>query len=393
MTVVRFEVGRTLKSPFFWFGALLGPLMMVLFVLATGSAGALIASDSDPGRTPLRVTYVDDSGFVDQTVAMKYQANSVADVTEGVRSVQAGEADMFVHYPQDLTGEVIDVRGANIGITGYLSYQSRARAILRESVVTRVGDTAAVAVLEGETQTNVVMYDGNKEAAGLGGIIPLILFPAVFYLVFFLQGNRMVTAPLEEKQNRVTEMILTTITASALLVGKVLSVIFVGLVQMAVIAVPCAVGLVVLDGRGLPELTWELSLIAVNSVLLVSGFLLFAALHVAIGAAVPTEKDAQSLFATLLMILLFPLMLFVVLVLLAPGSVIIEVLTYFPLTGAPIAMLRVAIGTLGIWQGAVVAGISLVCAILVFRVAAGLFQFGSIEYVRKISLRSALSHR
>jgi len=392
-TVVRFEVERTLKSSFFWIGALLGPVLIVLFLLATGSAGAAVGGSTAPEATSLSVAYMDDSGLVTPEIADAHHATAVSSREQGLQQVQTGAVDVFIHYPVDPATQVTEVSGANIGLSGYLSYESLGEEIMQEAIEEHINDSTLVGVLKGQMPIQVTLYDGDQVADGLGKMIPLFVFVAAFYLVFFLQGNRMVIAPLEEKQNRVTEMILTSITADALLAGKIIAVAIIGLVQMGVVGVLCALGMFGLNGMGglgLPSLTFAPAATGVSILVLLTGFLLFASLLVAVGTAVPTEKDAQGLFSGILMVLILPLLLMLVLVLTSPDSIGIDVLTYFPLTAAPIALVRNAIGTLAIWQGVVVSAISLVSAVIVLKLAARLFQFGSIEYSKKIPLRAAL---
>jgi len=392
-TVVRFEVERTLKNSFFWIGALFGPILLVLFFLATGSAGAAVGGGTAADVAPLNVAYIDNSGLITPEIASANHATVASSQEQGLRQVQTGVVDVFIHYPVDPTTQVTEISGANIGLSGYLSYESLGVRIMQEAVEAQISDSTLVDVLKGQMPIQVTLYDGDQVTDGLGKMIPLFVFVGAFYLVFFLQGNRMVIAPLEEKQNRVTEMILTSITADALLAGKIIAVLVIGFVQMGVVGVLCALGIFGLNGLGgfgLPPLTFTPVATGVSIVILLTGFLLFASLLVAIGSAVPTEKDAQGLFTGILMILILPLLLMIVLVLTSPDSIVIDVLTYFPLTAAPTALMRNAIGTLAVWQGLVVAAISLVSAVVVLKLAARLFQFGSIEYSKKITLRAAL---
>src|SRR5665811_1892134 len=57
-----------------------------------------------------------------------------------------------------------------------------------------------------------------------------------------LLGNQMLTSTLEEKENRVTEMILTTLNPTTLIIGKVISLFMVGLMQMLIFALPVIIG-------------------------------------------------------------------------------------------------------------------------------------------------------
>jgi ABC-2 type transport system permease protein len=161
-----------------------------------------------------------------------------------------------------------------------------------------------------------------------------------------------------------------------------------------VIGLLCLAGGMILtrtQGLSLPDMVFQPPSLMMSTVILLSGFLLFTALLVALGAAVPTEKDAQSLFSAVLMILMLPLIAMVILLTSSPQSPVIDVLTYFPLTAAPTALLRNAVGTLTWWQGTIVVVVTLACAAVILKIAAKLFRQGSIEYNRKVSLRSVLA--
>jgi ABC-2 type transport system permease protein len=395
LTVVKFEVGRTLKSGVFWLGALLGPVVVMLVFVVSGSAGATLGGDS--GATAvgsLKIAYVDGSGLVDAGVASRYGAVKYADAGQAEQDVHAGVLDVFIWYPSNPVGQAVEVVAVNRGFKGYLTYESLAVSIIEESAQEHIGDATLVALAAGSITCDVSMYEGGKPAGGLSQMIPLFAFVIAFYLVFLLQGNRMIIAPLEEKQNRVTEMILTTISARMLLAGKVVSVIIIGLTQMCIVVGLCAVAGVTLGGSfDLPELSFDPVSVSLSAAMLLGGFLFFAALLVAIGAAVPTEKDAQTLFSGVVTVLLVPVLLVAVLVTGSGNPLLYNIITYFPLTAAPVGLMRNALGDLGAWEAISVSVISVVCAVVVIVLAARVFQFGSIEYSKRISLRSALSRR
>ena len=57
-------------------------------------------------------------------------------------------------------------------------------------------------------------------AGGIESVIPPLLYVVLLYIVIILMGNQTLAATVGEKENGVTEMILTTIRAKTLLVGK-----------------------------------------------------------------------------------------------------------------------------------------------------------------------------
>ena len=59
------------------------------------------------------------------------------------------------------------------------------------------------------------------------------MFLVIFYVSIILLSNQMLNSTLEEKENRVTEMILTTLNPTTLIIGKIIALFMVGLVQIA----------------------------------------------------------------------------------------------------------------------------------------------------------------
>ncbi|WP_233200496.1 ABC transporter permease [Cryobacterium sp. M15] len=201
--------------------------------------------------------------------------------------------------------------------------------------------------------TTTTFTDG-EETAGFMGIIPPLIFVVIFFLVFMLLSNQMLISTLEEKENRVTEMILTTLNSTALISGKIISLFIVGFVQVLVFLVPVLVAYVFFrTSLNLPEIdlssfTFNPVQMIIGALLALSGFALFTGTLVAIGAVMPTAKDAGSWFSALIVLMIVPLYS-LSLVLSDPNNPVVQVFTYFPYSAPITAMLRNAFGSLAGW--------------------------------------------
>jgi len=223
-----------------------------------------------------------------------------------------------------------------------------------------------------------------------------LIFAVIFFLVFMLLSNQMLTSTLEEKENRVTEMILTTLNPTALISGKVISLFIVGFVQVLVLLLPVLVAyLFFRTSLNIPELdlsslTFEPGQMIVGALLAIGGFALFTGTLVAIGAVMPTAKDAGSWFSGLIILMIVPLYA-LSLVLSAPHSPVVQILTYFPYSAPITAMLRNAFGSLSGWEAAIVIIELFLLSAVVLQVAARLFRYGSIAYTSKVSFKTVFS--
>ncbi|MEZ5088521.1 MAG: ABC transporter permease [Micropruina sp.] len=170
----------------------------------------------------------------------------------------------------------------------------------------------------------------------------------------------MLNVTLEEKENRVTEMILTTMNPTTLIVGKVLALVLIGIVQGVVVAIPTAVVVSLLTGDlggaaapGVPVLgsiPFDAGAVAVGFALFLLSFLMFTGLLVAIGAVMPSAKEAGNTFGVMIMAMFIPLYAASLLVS-DPHGPVSQIFTFFPLTAPVSALLRNATGGLDAWGG------------------------------------------
>jgi ABC-2 type transport system permease protein len=228
------------------------------------------------------------------------------------------------------------------------------------------------------------------------GVIPPLIFLVMFFLIFTLLANQMLTSTLEEKENRVTEMILTTLNPNALISGKIISLFIVGLVQALVFLLPVLVGFFFFRSTlNLPNIDLSSFIVdpaqmIVGALIAIGGFALFTGTTVAIGAVMPTARDAGNIFGALIALMIVPLYAGS-LVISDPQNPVVQIFTYFPYSAPITAMLRNAFGSLAGWEAAIViTGLFLLSAI-VLRIAARLFRTGSIQYNNRVSLKAVFS--
>ncbi|MDR1431073.1 MAG: ABC transporter permease, partial [Propionibacteriaceae bacterium] len=297
------------------------------------------------------------------------------------------------------------VAGVDAGIIENGKYDNLARSVLNASLEKRVNDERAVAILRGDAQIWTTAYRGGEQAPGLGEVIVPLLFAVLFFLLITLMGNQMLSAFLEEKENRVVEMMLTTIDAPSLLAGKMVSLLVCGLVQTSVLTVPAVIVLFILGGQaqgvdmglaeggfnglGLFTLTFDPQRIIVGALILVGAFFLNLISVVSVGMIMPTAKEAGGLFTPLLLASLLPLYLSGMMVT-APENPVVQAITYFPWSGGLTGLVRNAFGTLSLGESIAVIVIQFAAAALMCLLGVKICRNGLISYTKPLNLRSAL---
>lgn len=398
-TVIRFEFVRTVSKKRFWVGILFGPVLVAAVIALIVVSGASSDKSAAAQRNAhFSFQYTDASALIDPVMVAQLGGRLCANVSAGISAVRTGKVDAFFDYPANPAIQVVKVYGIDKGIFESGKYASVAEAILQSSVEKRIGSSTLTLISRGAVKTTTTTYKDGKVAGGFNTLIPSMLFLVIFYLMILLLGNQMLTSTLDEKENRVTEMILTTINPTNLILGKVISLVVLGTVQILVFALPFTIGYIFFRSRlslpniNLSHLVFNPLQMTVGGLLLIGGFALFTGTLVALGAAMPTAKDAGPIFGGLITLIFIPFYI-IPLVMSNSNSPVVQIFSYFPYSAPVTAMMRNAFGTLPLWQATIVIIELFVLSALVLRLGVRLFRYGSIEYTRKLSMREIFARR
>lgn len=397
-TVIRFELVRTLKKKSFWIMAFGFPVMMaVIFGIIFMSNKATNDAVDNMSEQQFSVAITDESKLINPAATQALKAQTVDSKQQGIDRVKSGKLDAYFYYPADVSSQSVEVYGKDVGLFDNGKYNAVAEQLLSASVEHTVSPQISSVIAGKVDVQSTVFKDGERYDAFREMIVPGV-FLVLFYLIISFFGNQMLTSTVEEKENRVIEMILTTIQARTLIIGKIISLIALGLFQAILVAVPALVGYLLLHDKlnmpafDLSQLAFDWQRITIAAGVFLASFLLYTGLLVAIGAAVPTAKEAGS-FIGLIMMLLFGPLYAASLFVSNPDSPFVQVMSYFPLTAPIPLLLRNAVGTLPVHEGLIAIAILLVSAAFVMHLAVRTFQFGALQYSRKLTFKEIFARK
>ena len=210
----------------------------------------------------------------------------------------------------------------------------------------------------------------------------------LFYFVIMGSASMMLGNITTEKSNRMIEMLMTSVTPTQMLTGKIIALGLAGLLQTFVWTFS---GYLLLNISGatfnLPvAFQLPLSIVFWGLIFFALGYALYASLMAGVGALVPSLREASQ--ATIMMII--PLMIPLVLIsALAqnPNGTLAVVLSLFPLT-APVAMMtRLAAAQVPVWQTGLSVALLFLTVIFFVRGIAGLFRAQNLLTGQSFSLR------
>lgn len=396
-TVISFEFFRTITKRRFWVGTLSVPLIMavvfgLIFISNNATASAADAQES----AAFSISYTDASGLITPEQAAAFRATKASSTTAGMSAVQSGTLDAFFDFPADPATQAVKVYGSDQGLFENNKYSAVAQAMLTQAVKARIGSPELSALASTGATIDVETYRDGVETGGFLSAVPPLFYLVIFYGLIILLAGQMLSSTLEEKENRVTEMILTTLKPTTLISGKVLALFAIGLLQIVVFASPALIGYLFLrEEINIPDfevaaLVFEPVPMIAGFLILVGGFALFTTTLVAIGAVMPTAKEAGNVMAVVIALIFVPFYA-VSLIFSNPQAIIVQVFTYFPFSAPVTALLRNGLGSLSLGEAAIVIAIVFVGAVLMFFLGVRLFQYGSISYTSKVNIRNALS--
>ncbi|MDB5187357.1 MAG: putative transporter permease protein [Candidatus Saccharibacteria bacterium] len=392
-TVFTFEVVRTLKKKTFWITAFSFPVVMTLvFAVIFFSNQATEQASIDTKNQKFSLAITDDAKIINPALISQLNAQTVSSKADGIEQVRTGKIDAYFFYPNNISEQKVEVYAKDVGLFDNNRYQGTAEALITQSAISNV-DSQTLAILQKQVAYSSVTYKNGAEYDGFKQLIAPGLFLVLFYILIAMFGSQMLTSTTEEKENRVIEMILTTIKAKTLIIGKILSLIVLSLIQIIAIMIPILLiylqfgSQLSLPNIDLTNIPLDPLRISIGAAIFASSFMLFTGLLVTLGAAMPTAKEASGFFGLVMMFIFGPLYAFSLFIS-APQSPIVTFLSYFPLTAPIPLMLRNAVGNLSVPEAVIGITVLSVSAIIVLAIAIRLFKYGALEYSKRLSLKS-----
>ena len=403
--IIRREYLTRVKSKGFIIGTLLTPLLLVALLLLPSF---LIGRGA---RTDFRIIILDQTDdiflyerarellLIENAQFDRFQVSREAEEhtrldarkLELNREISEGRLDAYVVLPASVLDEgKIAYHGKNVSdliatmrVEGAFNSAVIERRILRSGLYPeRIGELSRKLTVE--------KFNERGQGEDRWKLITALLLMGLLCLGNFGYGAHVMSAVIEEKQSRIVEVLISSVSPFVLMLGKLIGVGLVGLSQYTVWAT-CAVilsglsaaQLLALGSLQLPHISASLMFFFVIYFLL--GYFLYATLYALVGGIVSNEDDGQQAqIPLLLLILLGPLASSFVWR--QPDSVLGTAVSLFPFF-SPFAMfLRIAVRQPPLWQ--IVLSIVLMLAAIFGAVwlTAKVYRIGILMYGKRPTL-------
>jgi len=382
--IARWEYVERVKSKMFLISLLVMPIIMVSMGILPG-----LLADQEEEMTKV-IGVVDPRGSLANLFAERMQrgyTRSSGEPLYVVRPLAAGrdgdlervkkKADEMVMDNQ-IDGycilgmpEMNDVEYRSKNVGDYripIRIEETVRNILAEQRLVSLGlDPILLDELRSPVNVRSLKLSrmGEEEEAGfLHVFFSAYVFLMMLFFMILSSGQLLVRSVIEEKMNRIVEVLVSSCSPTQLMTGKILGLSGLGFTQMIVWGL---IGFAISSVVGVTLLRPEHMLLLV--LYFVLGYLLYAAIFIGVGSPVTTEQEAQHVTSYLVIVLTVPLVLTVP-ALQNPDAAWISILTYIPLLTPTMMGLRLSIDTPPLWEILLTVAVMLI-SIYVAMIAAG----------------------
>jgi ABC-2 type transport system permease protein len=376
-------------------GYIIMTLIIPMGVLIAIGVFQLISVSERPQEIEMRtIGYVDEAGgfgrYIIQDAIELVRFDSQDDATAALVSNEISE---YFVIPEDyratgvikrftLEKEVETPTAISSAIRNFLTGNMLAGKV-SEDTISRIKSPLNLVVTR-LTETGEVA----TEQGGFANIIIPGIFSFLLALSLMTSSAYMVQGLGEEKESRLIEVLLSSVSTRQLLIGKVLGLGVAGLLQVVIwlISAPLLLSLASSSFGGfINTMQIPANFLVLGIVYFILGYLLFAVLAAGVGAISPNAREGQQMTMLYVMLVFVPFW-FSSLLFIFPNSPIWIVLSIFPITAPVEMMLRLGVSDVAAWEIAISIIVLVLTIIGVLFLAIRVFRMYLLMYGKRPGL-------
>jgi ABC-2 type transport system permease protein len=424
--VIRREFLERVRTKQFVIGTVLGPVLMALLFAAplllmrdarakrivvldaaAGSFGATVeralaqsTRDEEPDGEPrYLVTRVAADGRLGAI------RDSLVALTDRPDLGEAGVDGIVVVTDEALARDTLQYLGANVGSPGEMGALARTlrQAVIQERLTRSGIDPALVlnTVRPIEVATAKVSQGRLTGQSGEASFALAYVMAFVLYMALLLYGVQVMTSTVEEKTNRINEVLVSSLKPWELLLGKVVGVGSVGLLQLGIwattayvlasqrVAIAEALGGSAASVASMPIPNIPAGTLVVLVIFFVLGFFFYSAAYAAVGSTCNTMQETQQ--ASLPVTLMIAAGLMTMFMLLdEPNGQLARVLSLIPPLAPFVTPVRNSLSPVPLGELALSIALTGLGVLAMAWLAGRIYRVGILMYGKRASVREIL---
>lgn len=426
MTIIAHEYLSKVKTKGFIIGTIIGPILMLIVMVVPSLIGYLSSKEDTKKIAISDKTQLIAPQLLELNNKIYYISNAEQNLLKD--SVKNNLLDGYALISEDFleSGKafIFTTGGGDLSFGGKLT--DDLNSIRRKEIINRSGiDTLLLQKVQSSVDLQELTINNDSKGSvekNQSEVFAILGFAAGFfiYIMMLMYGSLVMRGVIEEKANRIVEVIASSVRPIDIMFGKVFGIGLVGLTQMLFWLV---MGGIILMAAGpilqsiAPEagnmLSSASSVSSVNGMPVVSdgftipsisiwvvlafiffflaGYFIYATLFAAVGSAVDQEQDAAQLQTPITITIIIPF-LFISAVMTNPNGTLPTILSMVPFFSPMIMLARIVVtdGQLPLWQVLTSMGLCLLTLYGCIWAAAKIYRVGILMYGKKPKLSDLL---
>jgi ABC-2 type transport system permease protein len=400
MQVAFWEFSEKIKSKAFIISLVLMPMIMILF----GVLPSILVSR--PDTMPTAIGILDGTGKIvdplEKRLDEKFKLpnglpnyiivklgnpeNIDSSIAEANRMLMENRISGYFYFPASIfdSGKV-EYRSENVGNIRIQERFSRTiEEVIIESRILQEGiDPGLIKKIVANVDVRSIKISEKGEEKESGFLETFFSGYVVIMMLLFLvmtSGQLLIRSVVEEKTNRVVEILLSSCSTQDLMTGKILGLSGLGIVQVSIWGI---IGFAISLKTGVSLFSFNILMLSL--VYFVLGYIFYSAIFVAAGSPVTTEHEAQQINTYISLLLVFP-MVIALPIMENVDSAWIKVLSFIPLLTPTLMALRLPIQMPALWEILGTIGVLFVSSLFMMWVAGRVFRIAILSYGKRPSL-------
>ena len=357
--ILKHEFAQSLRRKSYIIMTLAFPLLALAAIGVSQIIGG-IGGPSEPDKI-ITVGYVDNTNsFINYTDQQGVTLTPQTSEEEAVNALLEGEISEYFVIPPDYVESGIINRFTT---ERELEPPGNTVAAIRDFLQSNLLEGQASQEISNRVKFPMALFSTVLDEAGqptdeVGGFAAFILpyiFSILLLMAIFTSSGYVLQGLGEEKENRIMEILLSSVSPRQLITDKVLGLGAAGLLQMVFWLLSARL-LIELMPSGISDIIGNLeiapSFIILSLIYFILGYLLFAILMAGFGSIGATARESQQLSMVIIIPAALPLYA-IYFVIENPQHIISQLLTYFPFTAPITVIMRLGIAEIPAWQLAI----------------------------------------
>ncbi|RLG25839.1 ABC transporter permease [Methanosarcinales archaeon] len=369
---------------------LLMTIGMPLFIFAIIALPVIFVGNMGGGED-IKIGYVDATNSFHSQNFVKY-----SDHESAKKALFNREITHFFVVPVDYlnTGQINIYSTKKITLSDTGKVEKQIKSFLLENLLSEESEELVERVKQPMQSEYFTLGRDKEEKEGIGAFLFPIGFAMLFVLSIFTSSGYLLQGIVVEKENRVIEILLSSVSHKELLSGKIIGLGAVGLAQLLVwltgaLLIFSSAPVVVMGFIGNLHISILVGVLA--PIYFILGYLVFASIMAGVGAVSTTSREGQQLAGVFSMSGVIPLF-FLQFIIMSPDALFARVLSYFPLTSPLTMILRLSITEVPVYDIIISLTILIASTLGVIELSGRVFRAGLLMYGKKPTIKEVIKY-